>query len=103
MVCPEQLAGFSTPRDPVEITKDKVIEKGGRDVTKQFHNGAKEAVKICKLYNCTKAILKDKSPSCGSCWIYDGSFSGRLVRGDGVFSKMLKKNGVIVESASTDS
>ena len=95
-VCPEQLGGLTTPRFPAEQRGNKVFTKGEKDVTIQFKRGAKEALKIAKLANCNEAILKSKSPSCGSGKIYDGTFSGKLIDGDGVFAKILKNNNIKV-------
>lgn len=95
-VCPEQLGGLTTPRIPAEQKDGKVFRKDGMDVTYQFKIGAEEALKIAKHTNCDEAILKSKSPSCGSGKIYDGTFSGKLIDGDGVFTKILKKNNIKV-------
>jgi len=95
-VCPEQLGGLTTPRIPQEQKGDKVFTKDGKDVTSQFKRGAEEAWKITKLAKCDEAILKTKSPSCGSGKIPDGTFSGKLINGDGVFTKILKKNNIKV-------
>lgn len=96
-LCPEQLGGLSTPRTPAEIIGDKVIDKNGIEVTKQYHHGAKEALKIAKLAGASEAYLKSKSPMCGADQIYDGSFSSNLIEGDGIFAKLLKENGIIVK------
>lgn len=95
-VCPEQLGGLPTPRIPAERVKDKVITQVGVDVTKEYQLGAEEALKIAKLYNCKKAILKEKSPSCGCGKIYDGTFSRNLIVGNGVTADLLLKNGIEV-------
>lgn len=95
-VCPEQLGGLTTPRVPAEQKKDKIFTKNGKNVTVQFEKGAKEALEIALLVNCEEAIIKSKSPSCGSGKIYDGTFSGKLIKGDGVFAKILKKNNIKV-------
>lgn len=97
-VCPEQLGGLTTPRTPAEQKEDRVFTKNGKDVTSQFERGAKEALKIALLANCEEAIIKSKSPSCGCGNIYDGTFSGKLIVGDGVFAKILKKNNIKVFS-----
>jgi uncharacterized protein YbbK (DUF523 family) len=97
-VCPEQLGGMPTPRIPSEKSGNKVISENGDDVTLQFIKGAKEAFRIAKLVGCNQAILKANSPSCGSGQVYDGTFSGTLVKGDGIFAKLLKDNGVTVIS-----
>ncbi|MBU2589614.1 MAG: DUF523 domain-containing protein [Nanoarchaeota archaeon] len=93
-VCPEQLGGLTTPRTPAEQKNDKIFTKDGKDVTAQFERGAEEALKIAKLANCNEAIVKSKSSSCGSGKVYDGTFSGKLINGDGVFAKILKKNNI---------
>lgn len=106
IVCPEQLGGLSTPRDPSEIVlskeKDikeyKLISNKGKDVTENFLKGANETLKIAQLYNCKKAIMKDGSPSCGSTYIYDGSFTGKKIPGEGVTTSLLRKNNIKVLS-----
>jgi uncharacterized protein YbbK (DUF523 family) len=97
-VCPEQMGGLTTPRLPAEQIGDKVFQKDGADVTSEFNRGAQEALKIARLVGANTAILKARSPSCGSGKIYDGSFTGRLVDGDGVFADLCKKNGIIVKT-----
>ena len=92
-VCPEQLGGLPTPRVPSEIVGNKVINQLGHDITEQFILGAEKALKIAIDNKCNEAILKSKSPSCGCGKIYDGTFSDRLIDGDGVFTKMLKERG----------
>ncbi|MGZ3774174.1 MAG: DUF523 domain-containing protein [Pseudobdellovibrionaceae bacterium] len=93
-VCPEQLGGLPTPRPPAERVTEKVVTKSGQDVTAQYFFGADEALKIAKLCGATEALLKSKSPMCGSGKIYDGTFTGSLKSGDGVFTELLKKNGI---------
>jgi uncharacterized protein YbbK (DUF523 family) len=97
-VCPEQLGGLSTPRLSSEISGDKVIRKDGVDVTAEFQRGAQEALALAKLVGAKTAILKAKSPSCGSGKIYDGSFSGALIEGNGVFAELCKANGIEVKT-----
>jgi uncharacterized protein YbbK (DUF523 family) len=97
-VCPEQLGGLPTPRLPAEISGDKVIRKDGVDVSEAFNRGAQEALKLAKLVGAQAAILKARSPSCGSGKIYDGSFTGKLVEGDGVFAGLCKQNGIDVKT-----
>jgi len=96
LVCPEQLGGLSTPRIPAEILADKVIDKNAKDVSLNFIRGAEETLKIAQLYNCKKAVLKAKSPSCASSFVYDGSHSGKIVKGKGITTKLLIKNGIKV-------
>lgn len=101
LVCPEQLGGLTTPRDPAEIiendkTSRKVMTKSGKDVTKQFILGAEEALNIAKLSNCTLAILKARSPSCGYNEIYDGTFSGHKKKGKGLTAEIFSSNNIKV-------
>ncbi|NQV19591.1 MAG: DUF523 domain-containing protein [Armatimonadetes bacterium] len=93
-VCPEQLGGLPTPRIPAEIQCKKVINKNGDDVTSNFQKGAEETLRIAKLVNCKKVIFKANSPSCGFGKIYDGSFSGKLIPGNGITTELLMKNGI---------
>ena len=93
-VCPEQLGGLPTPRIPAERVNNKVVNQAGVDVTKEYQLGAEEALKVAKLYNCKKAILKEKSPSCGCGKIYGGTFSKNLIVGNGVTADLLLKNGI---------
>ena len=95
-VCPEEYGGLPTPRVPAEIRNGKVINKNGFNVTANYIKGAKEVLKICKLYNCDTAILKSKSPACGKGKIYDGTFSGTLIDGNGITTDLLIKNGIKV-------
>ena len=95
-VCPEQLGGLSTPRPASECQGEKVVSCLGVDVTEQFERGAKEALRIAKLYDCKTAILKERSPSCGNGQVYDGSFQGILTAGDGVTARLLKQQGIRV-------
>lgn len=95
-VCPECLGGLFIPRSPSEIKEDKVINKEGIDVTKEFTLGASKTLDIAKENNIKIAILKKNSPSCGSGMVYDGTFLHRLISGDGVTSKLLKDNGIMV-------
>ena len=97
-VCPEQLGGLPTPRLPSEKRGNKVFRNDGVDVTDEFEKGAREALRFAKLVNARKAILKARSPSCGSGEIYDGSFSYRLIEGNGVFADLCKKEGIIVRT-----
>ena len=95
-VCPEEYGGLPTPRVPAEIRNGKVINKNGFNVTANYIKGAKEVFKMCKLYNCDTAILKSKSPACGKGKIYDGTFSGTLIDGNGITTDLLIKNGIKV-------
>ena len=108
IICPEQLGGLTTPRKPSEINKiggkavlngnSKVISCEGKEVTENFVNGAKDSLKIAKLFNCEQAILKEGSPSCGCNLIYDGTFTGKKVPGMGVTAALFNENNIEVFS-----
>ncbi len=95
-VCPEVLGGLAVPRLPAEIVGLRVQTTQGQDVTEEYRTGAAAALRIAVENGCTSAVLKARSPSCGSGRIYDGSFSGRLVDGDGLLAGLLKQAGIIV-------
>lgn len=95
-VCPEQLGGLPTPRENSERKGKKVITISGKDETENFERGAREVLKLAGLFGIKEAIFKQKSPSCGCGQIYDGTFSGKLIKGDGVTTELLKKNGLKV-------
>lgn len=95
-ICPEVDGGLPTPRTPSERVGDRVLMKDGKDVTDNFLAGAEAALERARSFGCTAALLKARSPSCGSGSNYDGSFSGRLTDRDGVTAELLKKNGIAV-------
>lgn len=97
-VCPEQLGGLTTPREPAEQSNGRVITKSGKDVTVFFERGSKEVLRLMKFLGIKEAILKQKSPSCGCGKIYDGTFSHTVIDGDGVTTALLKRNGIKVIS-----
>ena len=97
-VCPERMGGLPTPRLPSEIVNKKVIQKDGTDVTAFFEAGAKQVENIVKKHNVKLAILKANSPSCGAGSIYDGTFSGTLISGNGVTAEKLLKMGIDVKT-----
>lgn len=94
--CPEVEGGLPTPRCPSEIKNGKVINSEGRDVTFQFEKGAELAYNICMYLGIKTAILKAHSPSCGSNEIYDGSFTHKIVKGNGITADLLKRKGINV-------
>lgn len=99
-VCPEQLGGLTTPREPSEIKiidgKRYVINKEGIDVTEEFEKGAEEVLALVKKLDIKKAILQTRSPSCGRGKIYSGNFDRNLVDGNGILADLLLKNGIEV-------
>ena len=96
--CPEVEGGLSVPRTPAERIGDKVINQAGEDVTDAYMKGAELAFNICLFLKIKKVILKEKSPSCGSKIIYDGTFSHKEIKGMGVTAEYLKKKGIEVFS-----
>ncbi len=95
-VCPEELGGLPTPRTPSERRGARVVRKDGHDVTAEYRRGAAEALAIAQREGVLAAVLKERSPSCGSGEIYDGTFTGVLAAGDGVTAELLKANGIAV-------
>ncbi len=98
-ICPEVLGGLNVPRPPCEIVnKDRgsVESIDGNDFTKEFHLGAKRTLEILKKHHIKVVLLKSKSPSCGKGKIYDGTFSNKIIKGDGINTKLLEENGILV-------
>ncbi len=95
-VCPEQLGGLPTPRYPSEIRGGRVINNIGEDVTAYYEKGAGEALNIAKLFGCERAVLKARSPECGSKEIYDGTFTKTVIPGKGITAALLEENGIEV-------
>ncbi|MEH6943706.1 DUF523 domain-containing protein [Bacillus sp. JJ722] len=108
IACPELLGGFTTPREPAEIVggtgedvihgNAKVISRSGEDVTKQYVEGAYQALAIAQQVQATHIVLKENSPSCGSKKIYNGTFSGEKKAGEGVTTALLRLKGFQVIS-----
>ncbi len=102
-LCPEQLGGRPTPRPSSEIVSKPdgsctVLNNDGTDQTEAFQLGAERTLAVCKALGITQAILKANSPSCGSGVIYDGTFSGNRTKGDGITARLLKENGISVQT-----
>ena len=98
--CPEIYGGLPTPRVPSERVGDRVVMKDGTDVTENYAKGANEALLLCRLLGIKKALLKERSPSCGKRGIYDGSFTGVLTERDGVAAELLISEGIEVFTES---
>ena len=92
-VCPETAGGLTTPRLPCEIVDGRVINTAGESRDKEFREGAAVCLDLAKKNNIDLAILQSRSPSCGVDRIYDGTFSGKLIEGSGVFASLLRENG----------
>jgi uncharacterized protein YbbK (DUF523 family) len=93
-ICPEQFGGMTTPRDPSEVRGDTVVSNKGKDVTKYFEKGRDDVLNIVKYFHIRKAVLADKSPSCGVKQIYNGRFNGNLIDGQGITTRALTALGV---------
>ncbi|WP_077597533.1 purine-nucleoside phosphorylase [Olsenella urininfantis] len=100
-VCPERAAGLPTPRPCAEILGARVLTADGRDVTEAFERGARSSLGLAVASGAPLAVLKAKSPSCGAGVIYDGSHTGRLTEGDGIFARLLKEEGICVVNEDT--
>ena len=98
-VCPEQLGGLSTPRLPAEIVDGVVTNKDGVSVDAEFRKGAQTALAVALEKKVDLAILQSRSPSCGVKEIYDDSFSGKKIKGQGVLAKLLSAHGIKVLDA----
>jgi len=92
-VCPEILGGLETPRVPCERRNGRVYNRDGADKTAAFERGAQEALRIGEIFGARYALLKQRSPSCGTREIYDGSFSGARIPGEGVAAQLLRQHG----------
>lgn len=99
-VCGEILGGLPTPRVSAERQGARVVTADGCDVTAAYRRGAEEVLRLAERYGCTAAILKERSPSCGSGRIYDGTFTGTLTDGWGVTAELLRDHGICVIGAS---
>ena len=108
-LCPELAGGFQVPRPPAEIEngldggdvldgRARVLEISGSDVSAAYVDGARIALDVARRNGCRHALLIDGSPSCGSGFIYDGSFSGARHAGTGVTAALLRRNGIAVYS-----
>lgn len=95
-VCGEIFGGLPTPRPPAEIQGDRVVTRDGQDVTEAYRRGAEAAAQLARLTGAQAAVLKERSPSCGSGEIYDGTFTGTVVEGWGVTAELLRREGIPV-------
>jgi uncharacterized protein YbbK (DUF523 family) len=98
-VCPEMFAGMGTPRNCAEIVNGKAVDDNGNDVDKDFRNGVALAMKKIENEQIEFAVLQSRSPTCGVHRIYDGSFSGTLINGRGLFASELIRKGIKVYDA----
>ncbi|GMQ56066.1 DUF523 domain-containing protein [Vallitalea sediminicola] len=104
-VCPEQLAKLPIPRACCEIIIDddgnkKVMSTDGKDFTEEYKKGAVKTLEICRTRDISEAILQSRSPSCGYGLIYDGTFSGKRIKGEGLTAELLTKNNIRIFTES---
>jgi uncharacterized protein YbbK (DUF523 family) len=92
-ICPEVFGGLPTPRPDAQRSGDQVVTGAGKDVTRAYTMGAEEAVRLAKEHDVAFCIMKQDSPSCGSKFIYDGTFSGRKIPGEGMAVEYLRRAG----------
>lgn len=92
-ICPEVLAGLGTPRVPIEIVNGEVISRDGVNVDKQIREAVEKILSMLKNEEIECVILKSRSPTCGVKEVYDGTFSGRLIKGEGTLAEALRKAG----------
>lgn len=92
-VCPESDGGLEIPRPPSEIRGERVVSKTGKDVTEAYNKGAEGALSVAQRFHVKFCILKERSPSCGANWIHDGSFTDKVVPGEGITTRLLRRNG----------
>lgn len=98
LICPEVMGGLPTPRDPSEIKGNEVFSNVGKNVTKEFQSGAEQSLDIALKEHIRVALLKESSPSCGKNLIYDGTFQGVKISGQGRTTQLLRKAGIHVFS-----
>ena len=92
-VCPELEAGLGCPRVPMEIVNGVLINKEGKVVDDAVRGAVESILQRVEGESIDCAILKSRSPTCGVKQIYDGTFSGKLVSGSGMFAKALQDRG----------
>ncbi len=95
-VCPETLGGLPTPREPAELRDGRAVTRDGGDRTDAYRLGAERTLAIAAENGVTRAVLKERSPSCGRGLIHDGTFGGGMTRGDGIAAELLLENGITV-------
>ena len=98
-LCPEMLAGMGCPRTPIEIVNGVLMDREGRNVDEAMKNGVARAMELVQEEGISCAILQSRSPTCGVNQVYDGSFSGKLIAGSGIFAQALKEAGYRVLDA----
>ena len=108
LVCPESFGNLPTPRPPSEIIDGRAVDRNGKDITEELRRGARKSYEKAETaatragQEIQGAILKANSPSCGAGAVYDGSFTGKKVPGDGFFTQHLKEKGIAVVTEESE-
>jgi len=101
-ICPEVCGGLKVPREPAEQQANgEIMTISGANVSAAFKHGAEQALQLCLQHNIHFALLKESSPSCGSQTIYNGSFKGEKISGQGVTTQLLRAHNIHVFSELT--
>ena len=95
-VCPEQLGGLPTPRAAVELLDGRAVTRDGADLTEAFGRGVEQVLRVADLNGSRAAVLQPRSPSCGRGIIYDGTFSGTRIEGNGALTRALAARGFVL-------
>ena len=98
-ICPEMMAGMGCPRTPIEIVDGVLMDRDGNNVDEAMRNAMEQAMEVIRKENIQCAILQSRSPTCGVNQVYDGTFSGKLISGSGIFAQALKEAGFQVLDA----
>ena len=98
-ICPEMMAGMGCPRTPIEIVDGVLMDRNGNNVDESMREAVAQAMELIRKENIQCAVLQSRSPTCGVNQIYDGSFSGKLIKGSGVLAQALKAAGYQVIDA----
>ena len=98
-ICPEMMAGMGCPRTPIEIVDGVLMDRDGNNVDEAMRKAVAQAMEVIRKENIQCAILQSRSPTCGVNQVYDGTFSGKLISGSGIFAQALKDAGYQVLDA----
>lgn len=98
-ICPELMAGMGCPRIPIEIVDGVLMDRDGRNVDTAMREAVEMAMKQLSSEEIQCAVLQSRSPTCGVNQVYDGSFTGKLIPGTGIFAQALKDIGYRVIDA----
>ena len=98
-ICPEMMAGMGCPRTPIEIVDGVLMDRNGNNVDAAMREAIEKAMEMIRKEDIRCAVLQSRSPTCGVNQIYDGSFSGKLINGSGLFAQALKDAGYQVIDA----